>query len=353
MKKIIFLCVCFLFCTQVYAYQAACVMDADSNRVLFGQNLNSKELIASTTKIMTALVVINNINLNDTVTVGDEVQAAYGSAIYIKPKEQISVEDLLYGLMMRSGNDAAIVLAKYTAGSIEGFAKLMNDTAMMIGMHDSTFSNPHGLDEETQNKSTVYDMCLLMVEAMKNPIFKNITGEVKHSAKTNFMSYEWYNKNKLLTEYKFATGGKIGYTRAANHTFVSSASKDNKNLVIATFKDPNRFDTHKNLYEKYFDLYKKYTLIDKNHLKIKYDKNYKIYTTSSFSMLLTDKEKKKIKREIELYDFDDDFKGSRIIGTVSIILDNITYKKLNIYGEKIEITEKKSFIDKIKDIFKW
>lgn len=341
-----------MFTRNTEAYSAAVVMDFDSGRVLYKQDMNSKYLIASTTKIMTALVVLNNVNIKQEVTVGDEIKDAYGSSIYIKPGEKLTVEDLLYGLMLRSGNDAALVLAKFTAGSVEGFVKLMNETATMVGMHDTHFSNPHGLDEENENKSTVYDMALLMCEALENEKFKTITSAKEYKVKTNFGSYVWYNKNRLLTDYKYATGGKIGFTTRARHTFVSSASKDNKNLVIATFKDPDRFTTHENLYEKYFEEYEKYKLIDKDHLHISYKRGYKVFTTSDFSMLLNKDEKKQVKREIELYQNLQDREGAQVIGTVSITLKGQTYKKLNIYAEKKESVTK-SFLDKIKEFLKW
>jgi len=305
MKKIIFFCVVILnltFVSDVYA-SAKCelVMDADSGRVLYSKNANEERLIASTTKIMTSLVVLNNVRTTDIVTIGDEVLDAYGSAIYIKPKEKLTVLDLLYGLMLRSGNDAAISLAVYTAGSIEAFANMMNETAASIGMNNTVFKNPHGLDEETQNTSTVYDMALLMREAMKNPEFRKITSAKKYTLQTNFNTYEWYNKNKLLINYKYATGGKIGYTTSAKHTFISSASKDNKNLIVATFVDDNRFVTHEELYERFFELYKRYTLIDKDRLNIDYKRGYKLFTMESYSMLLKKDEIEKVNREIVLY----------------------------------------------------
>lgn len=355
MKKVLLFFTCFItFNMNVLAYSAAVVMDADSKRVLYSVDESSQYLIASTTKIMTALVVLNNVNIQDEVTIGEEVLEAYGSAIYIKPKEKLKVRDLLYGLMLRSGNDAALALAKYTAGSVEGFVKLMNDTALMIGMHDTVFSNPHGLDEETENKSTVYDMCLLMIEAMKNEQFREITSTKEYKVKSNFNSYDWYNKNRLLTDYKYATGGKIGFTTRARHTFVSSASKDGKNLVITTFKDPDRFQTHESLYEKYFEEYKNYKLIEKDRLKINYKRGYRVFTTSDFSMLLNKNEKKKVKREVELYQNVKESENVHIIGTMSITLDGKTYKKLNIYSEaKNKDTNKSSFLDKIKGFFKW
>lgn len=352
MKRTIFFCVCiFGFLLRVNAASSVAIMDADSGRLLYSQDSSSKYLIASTTKIMTAFVALSYGRLEDIVTAGDEILDAYGSSIYLKPKETMKLEDLLYGLMLRSGNDAALTIARHVAGSVEGFVKLMNDTALMIGMHDTEFNNPHGLDEEAENRSTTYDMCLLMIEAMKNENFARITSATKYSVKTNFGSYEWYNKNKLLTNYKYATGGKIGYTTRARHTFVSSASKDGKNLVIASFVDPDKFTTHENLYERIFKEYKKYLLIDKDNLRVKYKSGYRVYTPESFSMLLKNDEKKKVKRVVELYNDVEASDATQIIGTVSIVLDGKTYKKMNIYATKIQ--KKSSIFDRIKDIFKW
>jgi len=353
MKKVMFFCASFLMCYyKVNAFSAACVMDADSGRMLYGVNENEKYLIASTTKIMTALVTLNYANLDSEVTAGKEILDAYGSSIYLKLQEKMTVEDLLYGLSLRSGNDASLTLAVHTAGSVEGFVKLMNDMAQMIGMHETIFENPHGLDEETQNKSTVYDMCLLMREAMKNEEFRKITGTTKWSVKTNFGNYEWYNKNKLLTDYKYATGGKIGFTTKARHTFVSSATKDNKNLVVATFKDADKFNTHKKLYNIYFEEYGKYKLIDKNDLRVDYKKNYRVFTNSDFYMLLKENEISKVKRHVELYQNIKNSDGVHKIGTMSIVLDDVIYKQMNLYAEKIK-DEKKSIIERIKEFLRW
>ena len=355
MKKVlVFLLIIFAFIITIDVNASCCeiVLDADSGRIIYEKNANEKHLIASTTKIMTALVVLNNVNVDDIVTVGDEVLKAYGSAIYIKPGEKLSVLDLLYGLMLRSGNDAALALSVYVGGSVETFAGMMNDTARSIGMKDSIFYNPHGLDEETKNMSTVFDMALLMREAMKNDTFRQITGTKKYSLKTNFNNYLWINKNKLLSAYEYATGGKIGYTVAARHTFVSSASKDGKNLIVASFIDDNQFVNHKNLYEKYFDIYNNYNLIDKNNLKINYKKGYRIFTLESFNMLLKNSELDKVNREVILYEDAKVGQGARVVGTIAIELDGKIYKKMNIYAEST-FKEPTGLFAWFKRLFKW
>lgn len=347
----VLLAVSFLWPSVVHAYTAASIMDADSGRILYSENGDKKYLIASTTKIMTALVAIKIADLDALVTAGDEVLEAYGSSVYLKPKETMTMRDLLYGLLLRSGNDAALTIAKNAAGSVEEFVRLMNDEALYIGMHDTTFSNPHGLDNETENKSTTDDMCLLMRTAMQSEEFRHITSTKKYDVKSNFGTYEWYNKNRLLEDYKYATGGKIGYTPRARHTFVSSATKDDKNLIIATFGDADRFATHKKLYESYMKKYEKYKVIDAEHLNINYKPGYRIFASHSLEMLLTKEEEKRIKREVILYDDVRLESGASIIGEISASLDGKTYGKMKIYAESIE--KPKTWWDKIKEFFKW
>ena len=354
MKKwvFIFLGIILFSVNNVYAATCEIVMDADSGRVIHAKNIDEKHLIASTTKILTALVVLNNASIDEVVTVGNEILEAYGSAIYIKPGEKLTVLDLLYGLMLRSGNDAAIALAVYVGGSVPGFANMMMDTARSIGMNNSVFLNPHGLDEETKNMSTVYDMALLMREAMKDETFREITRTKVYKLKTNYNSYIWQNKNKLISMYDYATGGKIGYTIKANHTFVSSASKNGKNLVVATFIDDNQFNNHKSLYEKYFDKYDNYTLIDKNNLQIDYKKGYRLFTLESFSMLLTKDEINRVNREITLYEDVKIKDNAKIVGTIAIELNGQVYKKMNIYGEAVE-KKNTGLFSWLKRLFKW
>lgn len=240
------------------------VMDQNSNQILYGSNYNEESLIASITKILTAIVVIENSDVNETITVGDEVLKAYGSAIYIEVGEEITILDLLYGLMLRSGNDAAIVLAYEVGGSIEDFAILMNELVDKLNLSNSIFVNPHGLDEETQNYSTAYDMAIIMSYAMKNDIFKEITGTTSYTATTSCKTYTWANKNKLLYNYEYTTGGKTGYTELANRTLVTTASKDNMDIVVVTINDPNDFVNHELYYNNVFSNYQSIKVLDKD-----------------------------------------------------------------------------------------
>lgn len=317
------------------------VMDTDNNRVLEGSNINKRSLIASITKIMTSMVVIDMTNVNKTVTIGDEVLKSFGSGIYVSVGEKISVINLLYGLMLRSGNDAAIALAYYTAGNMDNFAYLMNNKAKDIGMNNTTFVNSSGLEDgDKANYSTVYDMALLSGYAINNSLYKQIVGTKEITVKTDLKTYVWHNKNKLLSSYKNCVGGKTGFTEKARRTLVTNASSDGVNLTVVTFNDGNDFGDHKDLYEKYFDVLKEYEILSEGPIKTKYDNTY---ISRSFKMSLTKDEYKKLKKEIIYYDDN----ASNIIGKVKVSLNDKEYFTEDIYIKKEVKEVKLNFFQKI------
>ena len=238
------------------------VMDLNSGRVLYNLNGNDERRIASITKIMTCLVAIMYSDLDKVVIVDEDILEAYGSSVYLSVGEEIKLRDLLYGLMLRSGNDAAIAIANTVAGSMENFVYLMNEYAKTIGMKNTRFINSHGLDKNGDgNTSTAYDMALLTKVAMQNKTFREIFGTKNYKAKSNLKTYNWEGKNKLFKMYDYTTGGKTGYTDTARRTLVTTARKDNKNLVVVTLNDGNDFNDHKSLYETYFAKYGFYILL--------------------------------------------------------------------------------------------
>ena len=277
------------------------VMDQDSKRVLEGSNINKESLIASISKIMTCIVALEQGNFDKTVKIDDSILKAYGSGIYIEVGEELTLDDLLYGLMLRSGNDAALAIAKAVAGDVKSFVFLMNEQAKKIGMENTSFVNPSGLEENdgTANKSTTYDMALLMRYAMQNNYFRKIVATKDIVVKSSYKTYSWHNKNKLLSMYEYCTGGKTGFTKKAHRTLVTTATKDNKNLIVVTFNDGNDFVDHKNLYEKNFNLYKRKKILDKSK---KYNKNY--YVKDDYYLLVKDSDKVETKikdNSIEVY----------------------------------------------------
>ena len=349
MKKIIIILILTILPLKINALTASSyiVMDTDNNRVLEGNNINKESLIASITKIMTSMVVINNTNLDKKITISDSVLKSYGSGIYVSVGEEITIRELLYGLMLRSGNDAAIELAYQVASTTENFAYLMNLLAKNIGMKNTNFINSSGLEEgDSANKSTVYDMALLSSYAIKNPEYQKIVSTKDITIKTNLKSYIWHNKNKLLSSYKYCIGGKTGYTKKAKRTLVTNASKDNINLTIVTFNDGNDFNDHQDLYEKYFNKLKNYKIITKGKIKTKYDNTF---IDNDYYMSLTKEEYSKIETTINYYNNN----VTNIVGNITVSLNGKEYFKENIYiKEPKKEIELKWYQKLIKKIFK-
>ena len=228
---------------------AAILVDADSGRVLYEQNADARMLIASTTKIMTALVAIREGNLSDTVKVSKKAAYTEGSSMYLKVGEELTLETLLYGLMLCSGNDAAVAIAEH-GGSEAGFAELMNETAAELGMEHTSFANPNGLDHE-DHYSTARDMAVLACAAMNNEILARIVSTRTVTIGGRTMT----NHNKLLSYMDGCIGLKTGYTQAAGRTLVSCAEQEGQRLVAVTLQDGNDWADHQALYEYGFSTY--------------------------------------------------------------------------------------------------
>lgn len=289
MKKILIIMLLFL-CINVKA--SIVVMDGDSGRILYGKNEDERKLIASTTKIMTAIVALENSNIKTKLTIGEEVLKVNGSMIYSKPGEQYTIEDLLYGLMLRSGNDAAMTIA-YNVFGYNRFIQEMNTKAMILGMTNTTYENPHGLNDDSYNYSTAKDLSKLMRYAIQNEEFLKITRTNKYN--------NWYNKNELLNEYKYLISGKTGYTKKSGQVYVSAATKNNKTLIISTIDENNKYELHKQLYEKYFDEYKKYKVLNQYTFSFKEKTNEKIhyYIRKDFDMLIKENEINDLKIKVD------------------------------------------------------
>lgn len=227
--------------------QRAIMVDSQTGRVLYEKNADQQALIASTTKIMTALVVCEQCNVLDRMKIPREAVGIEGSSMYLQEGEVLTIQELLYGLMLHSGNDAATALAIYCGGTVEGFAELMNDKARRLGMEDTHFVNPHGLDAPG-HYSTARDMARLAAYAMSNPVFARTV-----SAKTvNISQRTLRNHNKLLWQVEGANGVKTGFTKAAGRILVSSAQRQGRGIVVVTMNAPDDWNDHKALIEQGF-----------------------------------------------------------------------------------------------------
>ena len=227
--------------------KSSIVMDAQTGRVLQEKCADERSLIASTTKIMTALVVCEQCNVLDRVRIPKEAVGVEGSSMYLREGEILTVQELLYGLMLHSGNDAAIALAIYCGGTVEGFAELMNDKARYLGLSGTHYVNPNGLDHP-QHYSTARDLAVLSAYAMQNPIFAKTV-----STKTvTIGNRSLKNHNKLLWLFDGADGVKTGFTKAAGRILVSSATRNGRRLIAVTIHDRNDWQDHIDMLERGF-----------------------------------------------------------------------------------------------------
>lgn len=227
--------------------QKAIMIDAATGRILYEKDADSRSLIASTTKIMTALVVCEQCNVLDRMRIPKEAVGIEGSSMYLQEGEVLTIQELLYGLMLHSGNDAAVALAIYCGGTVEGFAELMNDKARQIGMTGSHFENPNGLDAPG-HYATARDLAILAAYAMQNPIFSKTVSTRDITIGQRYL----HNHNKLLWQLDGADGVKTGYTRAAGRILVSSAQRGGRRLVAVTINAPDDWNDHRILLEQGF-----------------------------------------------------------------------------------------------------
>jgi len=235
---------------EAISAQRAILVDGQTGRVLYEKQADQQSLIASTTKIMTALIVCEQCNVLDRMRIPKEAVGIEGSSMYLQEGEVLTIQELLYGMMLHSGNDAAVALAIYCGGTVEGFAQLMNDKARQLGMYNSHFVNPNGLDSPG-HYSTARDMSILAAFAMENPIFAQTVSTKSLTVGNRSLR----NHNKLLWQVEGADGVKTGYTKAAGRILVSSATRRGRRLIAVTMNAPDDWQDHKQLLERGFTQY--------------------------------------------------------------------------------------------------
>ena len=248
----------------------AVLMEQISGRVLYEKCPDDQMYIASITKILTALVAIENADPQSWVEIDYNVIRQVGSSLYLVQGDQLLLIDLLYGLMLRSGNDSAMAIAQFVGGSEEGFVAMMNTRAQELGLQNSFFQNPSGLDETTFNQSTARDMALIMQAAMNNPLFREIAGASTHRAQTQGgRNYFWRNKHRLVTGgYENAIAGKTGFTKRARRTLVTSAQKDALELIVVTLRAGDDWNDHQRLFEYGFNNYQLSKILEVGFLNL-------------------------------------------------------------------------------------
>ncbi|WP_078391233.1 D-alanyl-D-alanine carboxypeptidase family protein [Shouchella patagoniensis] len=337
--------------------QGAILMEQESGRVLYGKNEHQPLKIASITKIMTAILAIESGKLDETVVVSKGAEGTEGSSLYLVAGEKLTLEDLVYGLMLRSGNDAAMAIAEYVGGSAEGFVYLMNQKAEEIGMSNTLFRNPHGLDTHPDHLSTAFDMALLTRYAMENERYKKVSSTKDYRTKGDYVRV-FHNKNRLLTEkYTYSTGGKTGYTKLAKRTLVSTASKDGLDLITVTLNDSNDWDDHMNLFNWGFDHFEIKTLVESGKLTSKTDVFYegKLNVPHTVKFPLSKQESNELHSSLTLIEPPQNgmFTSTQLtepVGKLSFTINGEEIESTPLYYDKPQV-EEKTFLQKMKQLF--
>ncbi len=244
---------------------SAVLMDASSGNVLYEKDAHTERPMASTTKIMTALIAIEEYDLKKTVTVSKEAVGVEGSSVYLYENEKLTMEELVFALMLESANDAATAIAIEIAGSVEEFAELMNEKAEELGLENTSFENPHGLDGES-HYTTAYDLAKLTAYAMKNEAFRAVVSTYKTVIPMNNGegSRLLINHNRLLKSYEGTIGVKTGYTKKSGRCLVTAAEKDGVMLIAVTLSAPDDWNDHRNMLDYGFSRIERLELVDEN-----------------------------------------------------------------------------------------
>jgi len=333
--------------------RSAIVMDYESGRVLFEKNGYIKRPMASTTKIMTAIVALENGNLDDIVKVSRNAASIWGSTIHLTAGEEVSLKELMYGLLLCSGNDAAIAIGEHIAGSMEEFLKMMNSKAEEIGAKDTHFTSPHGLDE-TGHYSTAYDLAVITRYALNNPVFN----EIVKTKSITIGKRHMVNTNEMLAGYEGADGVKTGYTGKAGRCLVTSATRDDRRFIsVVLFCDSRnqRALSSKIILDYAFANYHNRTLIKSEYIGTLpvykgFEKTVPIYVDKSVTMPLTESEYQNLYTKVSLPSIMmAPIKEKEFVGTLSVYLNDEILCESAIYAGKS--IKKKNMLQYLVDVF--
>lgn len=344
------------------ASYSAIIMDQKTGRVFYEKNAHTPRKIASITKIMTAIIAIESGKMDELVTVTSRAVNTEGSSIYLKPGEKIKLEHLVYGLMLRSGNDAAVAIAEHVGGSLEGFVYLMNEKAAQLGMVNTNFTNPHGLDDSEDHYSTAYDMAILTRYAMQNETFRKISGTRVHHAPNPDSQWDrkWSNKHRLVRGmYKYTTGGKTGYTKLAKRSLVTTAKKNGMELIAVTLNSEttNDWNEHIQMFEHVFSNYQYERVLKEGPIDVINEEIYKnrAYLPHDYHYPITSDEKDLFKVHYRIEKPKKSWTRHpeqipEVIGKAEIYFDEELVDVIPVYF-KYEGEKKKSFFEYVREIF--
>jgi D-alanyl-D-alanine carboxypeptidase (penicillin-binding protein 5/6) len=334
-------------------WSAYAAMEQSTGRVLYGSNLHMRLPMASTTKIMTAITVIESGGLEKKIKVPRAAVGVEGSSIYLKENEEIKTEDLLYGLMLMSGNDSAAALAIATSGSVEKFAELMNKKAAAIGAKNTHFVNPHGL-HHAEHYTTAYDLALISAYALKNPTFKKIVASEKHiipDTSSGAGARYLHNKNKMLHMYEGADGVKTGFTKNSGRCLVSSATKSGMQVVVVVLNCPDMWNDSMSLLNRSFENYKMVKLVGQEQgITVRVENGTKNSVTAApYDFYYPISENERVSYEYRTTNLRAPVKKGENAGKIIVSIDNrLLFEQKMV---TIDSVKEKGVLDHFKDFF--
>ncbi len=339
--------------------KAICVMNADTGDVVYEKNSSERLPMASTTKIMTAYVALKNSTMPELVIPSINAQYQEGSAMYIPAGISWHMEDLLYGLMLNSGNDAAVAIAEHICGTVDGFVELMNKTARDLGADNTAFKNPNGLPADG-HYTTAYDLALITSEALKIDDFRTVVSTAHRTAwavSESSVVRELYNHNKLLGTYEGAIGVKTGYTDLAGRCLVSAAQRNGMTFIVVTLNDNDDWNTHKELLDEMFGTYELHTWMESGKCVKRVERNgviYDLVTEDAFTLPMRNDRKEDVVANVHITaNADSAIAAGHKVGRVEFTLDGKSVGEVAVVAkEDIPEPIKREFKDIIAEFWK-
>ena len=343
--------------TTITSARGMCVMEKESCKVLYQRDMHTTRPNASTTKIVTAITVLDNCNnLDEVITVDNKSIGIEGTSIYLRKGEQLTVRDLLYGLMLRSGNDSAVALACHVGGTVENFVNMMNKLCKEVGAENTHFANPHGLDN-AEHYTTAYDLALVTAYALNNPIFAEIVSTRHYTIpKTNIGDARYLtNKNKLLNSLDGCVGVKTGFTSRAGRCLVSAIKRNDITLVCVVLNCGPMFEESVELLNKAYNEYNFTPIVVKGEpiYNEYYIDNVRgelhLFANETYIHPVLESEKDKLRVVYTLYELTENVKEGEEVGEISVFYDNHLQKTIKLYTiNKIDILENEDIFKSIK-----
>ena len=337
--------------------RAATLYVPEIDKFIYSNNSDQRLPMASTTKIMTALIALEECEGDEVIVIDDESVGIEGSSAYLRAGDELTMEELTYALLLQSANDAAVAIARHIGGSIEAFADIMNERAQDLGLSDTHFENPHGLDS-SEHYTTAHDLAKIAAVALENPKFKEIASTYKKSFVTEERSRTYVNHNKLLNMYDGCVGVKTGFTKKSGRCLVGAAERDGLTLISVTLDAPSDWADHKNMLDYGYERLEKISFAEPSE----YEYEIPVIDGVSDSVLVKNEEPASLIREKGESDFESHVKLSRfvvapvregdILGEVIFTIDGKECARVNLLAaENVRKKESKNLWERITSLF--